>query len=123
MKLDLKNLPNETKLLHQIITDLIAENQSLQEQLKLLKRKNFGSSSEKIKKKIEEIELRLEETESSALAALLQANEGDDDETKFDTDTTKDQPKRKKLPEHPSLSKNLRTRMPPMSHQNLSMGD
>ena len=89
MKLDLKNLPNETKLLHQIITDLIAENQSLQEQLKLLKRKNFGSSSEKIKKKIEEIELRLEETESSALAALLQANEGDDDETKFDTDTTK----------------------------------
>lgn len=100
MKLDLKNLPNETKLLHQIITDLIAENQSLQEQLKLLKRKNFGSSSEKIKKKIEEIELRLEETESSALAALLQANEGDDDETKFDTDTTKDQPKRKKLPEH-----------------------
>jgi transposase len=31
---------------------------------------------------------------------LLQANEGEDDETKFDTDTTKDQPKRKKLPEH-----------------------
>jgi hypothetical protein len=56
MKIDLKNLPDDTAFLHQLVTDLVvtnstlvSENESLKEQLKLLKAKNFGKSSEKLK--------------------------------------------------------------------------
>ena len=60
MILDPKNLPLDTKLLHQIIgdmsskiNDLLAENQSLLNQLALLKAKRFGQSSEKLNQQIE----------------------------------------------------------------------
>ena len=53
MKLDLKNLPSDPKLLHQIISDLLIENTSLKEkltslknQLALLRKKKFSKSSE-----------------------------------------------------------------------------
>jgi transposase len=60
MNIDLKNLPSDTDLLHQIIADLVHINVSLEEQLKLLKAKRFGKSSEKLEKQIEELELRIE---------------------------------------------------------------
>jgi len=74
MKIELENLPSETKTLQQIIATLSVENDSLQsknttlalekdslqsenlwlrEQLKLLKAKRFGRSSEKLNSQIE----------------------------------------------------------------------
>ena len=65
MILDPKNLPLDTKLLHQIIGDLISENRSLLNQLALLKAKRFGQSSEKLNQQIENLELQIEESEST----------------------------------------------------------
>jgi len=48
MIIDLKNLPFETALLHQIIMDLVEKMISLEDQLALLKAKRFGKSSEKL---------------------------------------------------------------------------
>ena len=42
---------------------LIDENSTLREQLKILRSKQFGKSSEKTKKKIEELEQKIEENE------------------------------------------------------------
>ena len=67
MILDIKNLPLETNLLHQIIIDLVEKMTSLKEQLALLKAKQFGKSSEKLKKQIDELEHRIEETELFSL--------------------------------------------------------
>ena len=113
MILDLKNLPIETTLLHQIITDLVEEMTSLQAQLDLLKAKRFGASSEKLEKlneQIEEIEFRIEESESPSIVSteepedlgleedLNAESEGaKEGETKA---SPKNKAKRKKLPDH-----------------------
>ena len=44
---------------------LIDENSTLREQLKILRSKQFGKSSEKTKKKIEELEQKIEENGKS----------------------------------------------------------
>ena len=92
MILDLKNLPIETNILHQLIIDLVEKMTSLKEQLALLKAKRFGKSSEKLDKQIDEIELRLEEHESSVIIPIV--SEGSTQEIEKRT------PKRKKLPDH-----------------------
>jgi len=114
MKIDLKNLPKDTAFLHQLITDLVYANERLQEQLRLLKAKRFGQSSEKLNqqsnealeekldKQIADLELYLEESESSSLLASLLIGE-DETETEGDDQATtqeKDKPKRKPLSEH-----------------------
>jgi len=88
MILDLKNLPKDTALLHQIIADLVGDNNSLKSQLALLKAKRFGKSSEKLDKQIDELERRIEEHEIAAKPSP----EADSAE--------KNKPKRKPLPEH-----------------------
>ena len=62
MNIDLKNLPSEPDILHKMIYALnsknqylFEENQSLKDQLALLKAKRFGKSSEKLDKQIEEL--------------------------------------------------------------------
>ena len=54
MKIDLKNLPSDLTLCHQIIIDLVTELKRLQAQVALLKKKVFGQSSEKLSKAVEE---------------------------------------------------------------------
>ena len=63
MKIDLKHLPSDIAILQRMILNLSEENQSLKDQLAILKAKNFGSPSEKLKNQIEEIELRIESNE------------------------------------------------------------
>jgi transposase len=72
MILDLKKLPSDTKILHQMIgdlsvkvTDLLTKNTSLRDQLALLKAKRFGKSSEQLDKQISDLELKIEESESN----------------------------------------------------------
>ena len=96
MILDIKNLPLETNLLHQIIIDLVEKMTSLKEQLALLKAKQFGKSSEKLKKQIDELEHRIEETELFSLA-LAETSKGDELEIEA---SSKNQPKRQKLPSY-----------------------
>lgn len=74
MIIDLKNLSSEPDILHRMIcalsTQLLSlteENQSLKDQLALLKAKRFGKSSEKLDKQIEELEQRIESNELDAL--------------------------------------------------------
>ena len=102
MILDLKKLPSDTKILHQMIgdlsskvtdlltentslltenTSLLTENTSLRDQLALLKAKRFGKSSEKLDKQISDLELKIEESESNLTQDTAKA-------------------KRKPLPEH-----------------------
>lgn len=97
MLLDLKNLPTETKLLQQIITDLLTENLSLKNQLALLKAKRFGKSSEKLDKQIADLELKIEEEEENNCNQVI-----DDslEEIESDNKKEKNKPKRNPLPEH-----------------------
>ncbi len=74
MKLDLKNLPSNPKLLQQIISDLLAENLSLRNQLALLKAKRFGKSSEKLDKQIADLELKIEEEEENNCNEIIENN-------------------------------------------------
>src|SRR5947209_4715836 len=100
MNLDLKNLPKEINLLHQIIFDLVDQLTFLREQLAILKAKRFGKSSEKLNKQIEDLELCIEEIESSsALSTLVQANVEESSEGGA-SPQSKNQPKRQKLPDH-----------------------
>jgi transposase len=105
MILDTKNLPNDTKLLHQIIgdmsakiTNLLMENSSLQDQLALLKAKRFGKSSEKLDKQISDLELRIEESETAITASNPDTNNKADN--KKDDGVKKSKAKRKPLPTH-----------------------
>jgi transposase len=147
MILDAKNLPLDTNLLHQIVTDLMKEvillndkvasledkNTSLEEkmlilreQLTLLKKRLFGTSSEKMKAKIQEeideLESKIEEGEQEAavLGDTIEEETIEDEESEYsveageksddNTDSTdaannqkskeKKKPKRQKLPEH-----------------------
>ena len=104
MKIELKNLPTDYSILHQIIIDLntklytlTEENQFLREQLALLKAKRFGKSSEqlaKLDKQIEELELLIEENE---ITSPVQAETGDEEP---ESGTSKIRAKRKALPDH-----------------------
>lgn len=124
MKIDLNNLSTDLSILHHMITDLVGEtislhsqnaslqnkNKSLEEQLTLLRAKQFGKSSEKLNSKedkekldqqISEIEHRIEENEF--FGDLDEDEENDESENK-DKGTTsekpKKHPKREKLPVH-----------------------
>jgi transposase len=108
MLLNLKNLPSDTKLLHQIITDLSLENLSLKNQLALLKAKRFGKSSEKIDqeklaKEIADLERRIEDEEEKASNEIINNNLKESDSKK-----EKNKPKRRSLPPHlPRIDKTL----------------
>ena len=80
MNIDLKNLSSEPDILHRMICalsvqvlSLTEENQSLKDQLALLKAKRFGKSSEKLDKQIEELEQRIESNELDAIDQEQQA--------------------------------------------------
>lgn len=98
--LDLKNLPLDTGLLHQIITDLVEKMTSLEEQLALLKAKRFGKSSEKLNKKIDELEQAIEDSESLAGSIIGSILSHDNDDNDKGYDASKKRPKRKPLPNH-----------------------
>ena len=63
MNIDLQNLPLDAVILQKIIIALSSENQTLQEQLNLLRAKYFGKSSEKLKKQISDLEDKIEDNE------------------------------------------------------------
>jgi len=96
MKLDLKNLPSDPKLLQQIIADLLTENSSLKNQLALLKAKRFGKSSEKLDKQIADLELQIEEEEENNCNKVIKDNLEEESGNKKE----KNKPKRKPLPPH-----------------------
>ena len=110
MKLDLKNLPSDPKLLHQIISDLSTEVvnlsdqiQSLKNQLALLKAKRFGKSSEKLDKQIAELELKIEEEEEKNCDKIINEDLEDSNSnsnSNSNKETTKNKPKRQPLPDH-----------------------
>ena len=100
MRFDLANLPTDTATLHQIIAaqaavgeareaelaaakaGLIAkalEIEKLKLQLARLRRMQFGRSSEKIVRTIEQLELRLEELEAETPTAAPDASAGEDE--------------------------------------------
>lgn len=122
MKIDLENLPSEANILQQIIATLAIENDALlsekeslatknnsllsevellKEQLRLLKAKRFGKSSEKLDSQIQQLELWIEENEL-ALAKLEQIVETD-----LAKLAEKRSPKRLKLPAHTCQEKIL----------------
>jgi transposase len=93
---DINNLTSDIESLHLIINLLLIKNESLtdevsflKEQLALLKAKRFGRSSEKLDKQIAELELQIEEKETSCAISLPSA-----------CNPEKNRPKRLKLPEH-----------------------
>lgn len=96
MKLDLKNLPSDTKLLQQIIANLSDEVKSLKNQLALLKAKRFGKSSEKLDKQIADLELKIEEEEESNCNKVIEDNL----EEESNNEKEKNKPKRNPLPSH-----------------------
>jgi transposase len=105
MKIDLKNLPEDTSLLQQmlihsqqIIADLVSEVELLKARLALLRAKRFGKSSEKLDIEIAELELRIEEKEWFGDVSIDDESEQNEDQG---SNLKKDklQPKRKKLPE------------------------
>lgn len=126
MKIEHKNLPSDPVILHEIINVLSTENaslkdknqiltdenQSLKEQLILLRIRNFGQSSEKLTKQIENLEFRLEENElvdenvssENEIFATSEVTTDDDVAQAEAKDQPNDEPKkkakRKKLPEH-----------------------
>ena len=108
MKLDLKNLPSDPKLRHQIINDLSSEViklsdqiQSLKNQLALLKAKRFGKSSEKLDKQIAELELKIEEEEEKNCNQIIDEDlEDSDSDSNSNKKPTKNKPKRQPLPDH-----------------------
>ena len=95
----MNNLPLDATFLHQLIRDLLTENETLKAQLALLKAKTFGSSSEKTQKAIEDLELRIEENDVHALYAKGQPSLSEPDNEAPAQASEKGTPKRKKLPE------------------------
>ncbi len=104
MIIDLKNLSSEPDILHKMICalntkvlSLTEENQSLKDQLALLKAKRFGASSEKLDKQIEELEQRIENNELDALDKKRQEELDQDKNIKPKPQCNS---KRLKIPEH-----------------------
>lgn len=111
MKFTLENLPDDVSILHKMINDLSSkvlslstENDSLKSQLALLKNKQFGNSSEKLKKQIEDLEVRIEDNEESEKTPTEDdaAKDVADFNVPASTQASKEkrQPKRNSLPEH-----------------------
>lgn len=98
MKIDIKNLPSGDAILHQIIINLWSVNESLREQLALLRAKQFGKSSEKLDRQISELELRIEENESLVAPIMVNAD-ADISEAEGD-ESGKRHPRRMKLPDN-----------------------
>lgn len=99
MENKLKRLPSDDASLHGIVADLIiknkdleVENRFLREQLKLMKARTFGKSSEKVDRQIELLELQIEEVEQREPIVL----EGEENANSVE----KKQPKCQRLPEH-----------------------
>jgi transposase len=87
------SLNEQYKLLISEKEILLADNERLQEQLTLLRAKSFGKSSEKLKKQIEDVELKIEENE--AILGFSSENAFSEEEGE-----EKKRPRRQKLPEH-----------------------
>ena len=111
MKIDLQNLPTDPNDLHRIIAELamrevllLAENNSLKEQLTLLKAKQFGKSSEKLDKQIADLETQIEEGEQALARSGLETEDESEDQAQ---ERPKNKPKRQKLPEHFPRTDNL----------------
>lgn len=107
MKLDLKNLPSDPRLLHKIIADLLTENLSLKDklnslknQLSLLKAKRFGKSSEKLDKQIADLELKIEEEEEANCNQVIEDNLEAEAKNNEEKENKKKKPKRNPLPDH-----------------------
>ena len=105
MRLDLKKLPSDTDLLHQIICDLVANNTSLTEtikqlksQLAKLKAKQYGKSSEKLNQEIADLEKRIEENEEQ-LSDTLDDHAASPGNDNTEDDSDKKVAKRLPLPE------------------------
>lgn len=97
MRLDVKNLPSDINILHNIIAELAVKTKDLEQQIKLLKHNKYGKSSEKYKD-INQLELELEDNQSS-LSALLSLDTPEEDKDS-DDGKVKTKPVRKKLPDH-----------------------
>ena len=105
MNFNLKNLPDDTKLLHKIISDLCIEILDLKHQLNLLKKQKFSSSSEKLSndekvkldKEISDLELRIENEEEKNCNKIIDKAKEEDLLAK---EVTKNKPKRNPLPDH-----------------------
>jgi transposase len=104
MIIDLENLSSEPDILHKMICalntkvlSLTEENQSLKDQLALLKAKRFGASSEKLDKQIEELEQRIE---SNELDELTQKSQEERDQDKNIKPKPHCNSKRLKIAEH-----------------------
>ena len=108
MNIDIKNLPSDTADLHKIIVALSLEKQSLlelnialKEQLALLKARRFGKSSEKLKKKISELESKIEDSE------IELSKDGRYDIAPTNDNKDRQKPKRKKLPDDLPREENI----------------
>ena len=98
MKIDLKNLPTDVEMLHKIIIDLVGELLCKKNELYLLKKQYYGSSSEKVKQKIDDLENQIEESEQEISKLALTFN-NDKDETQSSDSKSANKPKRKTLPD------------------------
>ena len=117
MQYTLNNLPSDLTTSHEIIRELVIENRSLEDknqslqektaalehQLALLRAKQFGQSSEKLKRAMEDLEHQIEDQEADE--AEPEAEDEAEDAVTPDTPATetsakkpKNKPKRKPLP-------------------------
>lgn len=104
MNIDLQNLPLDAVILQKIIIALSSENQTLQEQLNLLRAKYFGKSSEKLKKQISDLEDKIEDNEIESSKDSSAKNSV----TKAQADNrNRQKPKRKKLPDDLPREENI----------------
>ena len=89
-----KNLISEKEEWEKEKKRLIEENNTLKEQLKILRSKQFGKSSEKTRKKIEELEQKIEENEIELELELQSSKKKNKEEEK-----SGNKARRQKLPE------------------------
>lgn len=113
MKNTLDKLPEDVAILHKMIGDLSSKNSSLTKtnsslsqeisslkfQLKLLRRKQFGKTSEKQKEYADQLELWIEEKETANPSQTEELEEASSAK-QSKTEEAKNKPKRKPLPEH-----------------------
>lgn len=97
MNITPQKLPSDISILQGIVTKLLlensllnSENKSLSDQLRLLKKKMYGSSSEKLFTIVDQLELQLEDNKSVTAASELPLLK--------EEEKTKDKAKRKPLP-------------------------
>ncbi|MGI9485698.1 MAG: IS66 family transposase zinc-finger binding domain-containing protein [Geminicoccaceae bacterium] len=107
-------LPNDVAALQAIIAKQAAELEEAKNQLKArdvvieqlqlnldkLKRSQFGRSSEKVQRQIDQLELTLEDLQTDRAAEQAEETDGADDQAKGDDKQDKKKRGRKKLPAH-----------------------